>query len=221
MFTKEILGLTDYHQVYKLQVELHNAAHAAKINDKPTENHLILCEHPHVYTLGKSGDVSNLLITESFLNSVSATFVKTDRGGDITYHGPGQLVGYPVLDLDSLNLGIRAYIVSLENIIINVLKIYNIHAVTSDKAIGVWLDFDSPKARKIAAIGVKVSKGITMHGFALNINTNLNYFNYINPCGFTDKGVTSMQKELGRFIMLEEVSKRIEKEFLKTFFPLS
>ncbi len=140
-------------------------------------------------------------------------YVKTDRGGDITYHGPGQLVGYPIFDLDSFGFGIRDYVHRIENLIIEVLAEYDIKGEISDDAVGVWLDNNLPTARKIAAIGIKVSRGITMHGFALNVNTNLDYFNYINPCGFTDKGVTSMQKELGKSVDLQEVEQKIAKKF--------
>ncbi len=161
-------------------------------------NHLIFCEHPHVYTLGKSGNESNLLINTLQLQSKQAEFVKTNRGGDITYHGPGQLVGYPVLDLEGLHLGTRQYIEKMEDAIILTLREYGIESYKKSDIIGVWLaEAENLPERKIAAIGVKISHQVTMHGFALNVTTNMDYFDYINPCGFIDKGVTSMEKELG------------------------
>ena len=159
---------------------------------------MIFVEHPHVFTLGKSGKENNLLINPEFLASISATFYKTDRGGDITYHGPGQLVGYPVFDLDAQGIGVKKYIEHLEESIIETLMVFGVHTTRLTGASGVWIESGTvAPIRKICAIGVKVSRGITMHGFALNVTTNLQYFNYINPCGFTDKGVTSMEKELG------------------------
>jgi len=168
---------------------------------------VFLCEHPHVYTLGKNGQVNNLLINEDFLRRIDATFYKIDRGGDITYHGPGQLVGYPVLDLDNHGGSLKSYIYKMEEAIIQALAHYGIQGARLDGATGVWLAGNTLNARKICAIGVRASHFVTMHGFALNVNTDLTYFNYINPCGFTDKGVTSMQKELGRSVDMEEVKK--------------
>lgn len=162
-----------------------------------TPNWLILVEHPHVYTLGKSGDEKNLLLNNIQLRAKEATFFRTDRGGDITYHGPGQIVGYPILDLENFRIGLRQYIYNIEETVIRALAEYGIIADRDTKATGVWIDAGKISARKICAIGVKSSRFVTMHGFALNINTDLEYFKYINPCGFTDKAVTSIEKELG------------------------
>ena len=191
------LGLKDYKETWDLQQEIQTRLIRAKTtgSDPGGLPCVIFVEHPHVYTLGKSGLANNLLINPGFLSSIGATFYRTDRGGDITYHGPGQLVGYPVLDLDKLGIGVKKYIENIEESIILMLKDFGITASRINGATGVWID--SPPVRKICAIGVKVSRGVTMHGFALNVTTNLQYFNHINPCGFTDKGVTSMEKEQG------------------------
>lgn len=162
---------------------------------------LMLCEHPHVYTLGKSGHINNLLVDSTFLERIGATYFKTDRGGDITYHGYGQLVGYPILDIEALGLSLRGYIEVLELAVIDVLAVWGIQAGVLDGATGVWIDGQ----RKICAIGVKASRYVTMHGFALNVNTDLTYFNHINPCGFVDKGVTSMERELGSQVDMQRV----------------
>jgi lipoyl(octanoyl) transferase len=166
---------------------------------------LFFVEHPHVYTLGKSGQENNLLINSKFLASIGASYYKTDRGGDITYHGPGQIVGYPVFDLTLFGMGVKKYISTLEEALILTLAEYNIRATHLENATGVWLDAGTPLARKICAIGVRVSRGVTMHGFALNVNTNLKYFSHINPCGFLDKGVTSIQQELGYQVNIHDV----------------
>src|SRR5512145_2319046 len=195
------LGLTDYKDAWDYQQGIQDELVRAKTTGMADGNlsRLIFVEHPHVYTLGKSGDQNNLLITPVFLKSIHATYYKTDRGGDITYHGPGQLVGYPVFDLDALGIGVKKYISLLEESIIQTLALYGIHAGRLDGATGVWLIHKPPvPSRKICAIGVKVSRGVTMHGFALNVYTDLKYFSYINPCGFTDKEVTSIEKELGK-----------------------
>ena len=176
---------------------------------------VFLCEHPHVYTLGRNGQVNNLLVNEDFLRKIDAVFYKIDRGGDITYHGPGQLVGYPVLDLENHGGSLKNYIYKMEEAIIQTLAHYGIQGARLAGAAGVWLDSNTPNARKICAIGVRASRFVTMHGFALNVNTDLTYFNYINPCGFIDKGVTSMQKELGRLVDMEEV-KEVFKRNLKS-----
>ena len=198
------LGLVDYKKAWDYQEEIF--ANFLQIKSKNRElpeneqvaidNKLILCEHPHVYTLGKSGQQNNLLISDAFLEKINATYYKINRGGDITYHGPGQIVGYPIIDLERFNLQVKQYIAKLEQSIILMLKEFGIEAGRLPGATGVWLDSDNDKARKICAIGVKASRFITMHGFALNVNTNLEYFSYINPCGFIDKGVTSMEREL-------------------------
>ncbi|MBM3436074.1 MAG: lipoyl(octanoyl) transferase LipB [Bacteroidetes bacterium] len=181
-------------------------------------NYLLFCEHPHVYTLGKSGKSANLLVDENFLLSKGATFYKTDRGGDITYHGPGQIVGYPVFDLEFFGMGIKQYIHNLEEAIIRTLAGFSIKGERLPGATGVWLDVNNPaRTRKICAIGVKVSRSVTMHGFAFNVNTNLDYYGYINPCGFTDKGVTSMKKETGFEMDMEPVKKNLLKNFAEVF----
>ena len=176
---------------------------------------VFLCEHPHVYTLGRNGQINNLLINEDFLRKIEATFYKIDRGGDITYHGPGQLVGYPILDLENHGGSLKGYINKMEEAIIQTLAHYGIQGARLAGATGVWLDGNTPSARKICAIGVRASHFVTMHGFALNVNTDLTYFNYINPCGFVDKGVTSMQKELGKAVNMDEVKELFETNFIR------
>jgi lipoyl(octanoyl) transferase len=195
------LGLSRYKETWDYQEELFNKVIASKISrpgKKPVEGqHLIFCEHPHVYTLGKSGSEQNLLIDYIQLQTKEAEFFRINRGGDITYHGPGQIVGYPILDLESFGLNPRGYIYLLEESVIQTLGSYGIQAGRLKNAIGVWLD-SKKRPGKICAIGVRLSRYVTMHGFAFNVNTNLQYFDFINPCGYIDKGVTSMQKELGR-----------------------
>jgi lipoyl(octanoyl) transferase len=178
---------------------------------------VFLCEHPHVYTLGKHGQVNNLLINEDFLRKINAVYYKIDRGGDITYHGPGQLVGYPILDLENHGNSLKGYIYNMEEAIIQTLTHYGIVGARLDGATGVWLDGNTPNARKICAIGVRASHFVTMHGFALNVNTDLAYFNYINPCGFVDKGVTSMQKELGKTLCMGEIKEVLTTRFFTAF----
>ncbi len=183
-----------------------------------TQNTILFCEHPHVYTLGKSGVQNNLLVNEDFLRKIDATFFKSNRGGDITYHGPGQIVGYPIVDLEKLNLTIRSYIFKLEEAIIHAIAKFDINGTRLEGAIGVWLDVDdSTKARKICAIGVKAGRMVTMHGFALNVNTDLTYYRHINPCGFTDKGVTSMEKELCYKLDFEKVKHEVKKSISEMF----
>jgi len=221
----EDLGLIDYKDAWDYQEELF--ADYIKIKainrDLPEnqqheiEGNVLFCEHPHVYTLGKSGEQNNLLISDEFLKKINATYFKINRGGDITYHGPGQLVGYPIIDLERFHLQVKQYIANLEESIILMLHDYGIASGKLNGATGVWLDADNSKARKICAIGVKASRFITMHGFALNVNTNLEYFNYINPCGFVDKGVTSMEKELGRKVEMEEVKTILKSKMEKVF----
>ncbi len=221
----EDLGVKDYKEVWDYQeklfsevvdVKLYNRDH--KDAEKEITSHLLFVEHPHVYTLGKSGVQNNLLINDQFLKQINATFYKINRGGDITYHGPGQLVGYPIFDLEDMDLQIKSYIHNLEEAIIEAIAEYGIKGERLDGATGVWLDTKVPgKARKISAIGVKASRYVSMHGFALNINTDLTYFNHINPCGFVDKGVTSMQKELGKELDMEEVKSLLLKKISKIF----
>lgn len=199
------LGLISYKDAWDFQENIFGESLKLKANNRENpnnivipENHLFFCDHPHVYTHGKSGSEDNLLLNFIQLQAKNAEFFKTNRGGDITYHGPGQIVGYPIIDLEQFGLGIKDYIFKIEEAIISFLKEFDIKAERLKGATGVWLDTDNAKARKICAIGVKASRHITMHGFAFNINTNLDYFNYINPCGFTDKSVTSLEKELGK-----------------------
>lgn len=182
------------------------------------QNHLILCEHPHVYTLGKSGSENNLLINEAFLQKIGATYVPINRGGDITYHGPGQVVGYPILDLEQFFTDIHKYLRLLEEAIILTIAEYGLKGERYEGYTGVWLDADIPaKARKICAMGVRCSRWVTMHGFAFNVNTDLAYFNHIVPCGITDKQVTSLQKELGHEVDVAEVKEKIRKHISALF----
>lgn len=182
------------------------------------QNHLIFCEHPHVYTLGKSGSENNLLINEAFLQKIGATYVPINRGGDITYHGPGQVVGYPILDLEQFFTDIHKYLRFLEEAIILTMAEYGLKGERYEGYTGVWLDADEPKkARKICAMGVRCSRWVTMHGFAFNVNTNLDYFNHIVPCGIDDKQVTSLQKELNREVDVEEVKTKLKKHIATLF----
>lgn len=209
------LGLIDFKAAWDYQEELHAKNLYNKVNNKNVQNYLLLCEHPHVYTIGKSGKENNLLVNEEFLSSKKVKYYKINRGGDITYHGPGQIVGYPIIDLHYFRMGVKEYVLKIENIIINVLAKFGLKGELNDKNIGVWLDAGEKRERKICAIGVKVGKGITMHGFALNVNTDLNYYEYINPCGFIDKGVTSMQKELHKVLKIKNIKEYIINEFNK------
>lgn len=184
---------------------------------EPTQNHLLFVEHPHVYTLGKSGHIENLLANQDFLNQIKASFVKTNRGGDITYHGPGQLVGYPILDLDNFKPDIHLYMRNLEEVIIKTINDYGLKGERSKGETGVWLDVGKPYARKICAMGVKASRWVTMHGFALNVNTDLKYFEYIIPCGIKDKAVTSLERELGKPVPMQEVKEKVKTYFEEVF----
>lgn len=223
----EDLKKIDYKEAWEYQETLFKSLVDLKLfnRETPTEakeviSRLLFCEHNHVYTLGKSGVQNNLLINEEFLKSINATFYKIDRGGDITYHGDGQITGYPIFDIETMNLSIKDYIHNLEEAIILTIADYGIKGGRLDGSTGVWLDVGTTNTRKICAIGVKASRGISMHGFALNVNTNLSYFNHINPCGFIDKGVTSMQKELGLEQDFEAVKLNL-REKLKSVFNLS
>ena len=200
-------GLTPYSEAWKRQTELFDALVEAKQNGEPYENHIILCEHPHVYTLGRSGKDNNMLLGEEQLKAIDATLFHIDRGGDITYHGPGQIVGYPILDLMKLQISPKNYVFNLEELIIRVLAKYGIKGDRINGSIGVWLDVDKPQPRKICSIGIRITRNITMHGFALNVNNDLKYFSYINPCGFTNIAVTSIANELAHSVDLEEVKK--------------
>jgi lipoyl(octanoyl) transferase len=217
------LGLKDYKETWEYQETLFQQIIDVKIDNRrnnlttQTNNYFLFVEHPHVYTLGKSGDMSNLLLSEEQLAEKGATFYKINRGGDITYHGPGQLVGYPILDLDNFFTDIHKYLRFLEEVIIKTLAEYGIKSERSDGETGVWLDVGTPFARKICAMGVRTSRWVTMHGFALNVNANLGYFDNIIPCGIKGKAVTSMEAELGKKIPLDEVKAKILKNFAELF----
>lgn len=228
------LGTIDYKECWELQTAIFDTLVTAKTagaaerqnHDKETATGqknecrptLLLCEHPHVYTLGKSGAEGNMLMSGDFLKSVGAAYYRIDRGGDVTYHGPGQLVGYPILDLDGLGVGLKEYIHLLEQAVIETVADFGIAGGRSDGATGVWLPADATGGlRKICAIGVRSSRFVTMHGFALNVNPHLEYFNHINPCGFTDRGVTSMERELGGKVAMDEVKKSFLKHFVAVF----
>jgi len=213
-------GLIDYRECWDRQEELlEQLVRNRSVNKTPTaENYFLLVEHPHVYTLGKSGDPGNMLITEEYLKKIGATFYRINRGGDITYHGPGQLVGYLIMDLEYFHIGIREFIWKMEEAIIETIGAFGLEGARREGATGVWLDVNDPVlVRKICAIGVRVSHFVTMHGFALNVNTDLNYFHYINPCGFTSSAVTSLQKELGREISMEEVKTILKEKFNRNY----
>lgn len=199
-----------YAEAWQRQTEWFDAVIQAKQACIPYDNRVIFCEHPHVYTLGRSGKEGNMLLGDEQLKRIGATLYHIDRGGDITYHGPGQLVSYPILNLEDFSLSLKAYVHLLEEAVIRVCATYGIPAGRLEGATGVWLDGDTPRARKICAIGVRSSRFVTMHGLALNVNTDLRYFSYINPCGFVDKGVTSLQKELGHPLSMDEVKDRLE-----------
>ena len=202
-------NIIPYADAWIRQTEWFDALVRAKQAGEEYENHIILCEHPHVYTLGRSGKEGNMLLSEEQLQKIGATLYHIDRGGDKTYHGPGQLVCYPILNLEEFSLGLKEYVHLLEEAVIRVCASYGITAGRLEKATGVWLEGDTPRARKICAIGVRSSHFVTMHGLALNVNTDLRYFSYIHPCGFIDKGVTSLQQELKREVPMEEVKQRL------------
>ena len=213
-------GFVDYKKCWDYQEELLAEVIAdKKSGGKPSsKNFFLLVEHPHVYTLGKSGDEHNMLIHADFLKKIDATFYKINRGGDITYHGPGQLVGYPIIDLEYHHLGVREYIEKMEDAIIATLAAFGMEGSRKDGATGVWLDASHRvRARKICAIGVRVSRYVTMHGFAFNVNTDVRYFNYINPCGFDQGTVTSIRQETGKEIDMEEVKVLLRENFNRIF----
>lgn len=191
--------------------------HNEPLGEEDIKHYLFVCQHPHVYTLGKSGFMENLLINDERMKDLNVTFYKTNRGGDITYHGPGQMVAYPILDLEQYFTDLGRYMRSLEEAIILTLREYGIESGRLKGSTGVWLDADNANARKICAMGVKSSRWITIHGLALNINTDLQFFNYIVPCGIVDKGVTSMAKELGRAVDEEEVKRIFVEKFAEVF----
>ncbi|MEQ9263449.1 MAG: lipoyl(octanoyl) transferase LipB [Owenweeksia sp.] len=219
------LGLVDYKEAWDFQEQLFDGTIQRKFNNRkreadaqlPTHNHLLFCEHPHVYTLGKSGQEEHLLINKKQLQETGAVYYKINRGGDITYHGPGQLVGYPILDLDHFFPDVHKYLRYLEEIFIRILADYGLAGERSKGQTGVWLDSDKPTARKILALGVRASRWVTMHGWAFNINTNLDYFTHIVPCGIADKGVTSLQKELGEKIPMNDIKNKVKHYFAEIF----
>ncbi|RXG11343.1 lipoyl(octanoyl) transferase [Leeuwenhoekiella aestuarii] len=220
----EDLGRRDYKEVWDYQESLFKTVLDLKIKNRreetnlPTPNHFLFVEHPHVYTLGKSGDISNLLISEEQLKAKEATFYKINRGGDITYHGPGQVVGYPILDLENFFTDIHKYLRLLEETIIHTMAEYGLKAERSPGETGVWLDVGTPFARKICAMGVRASRWVTMHGFAFNVNADLGYFDNIVPCGIKEKAVTSLNVELGKAKVDEkEVKQKLLKHFSALF----
>jgi len=218
------LGLKDYKETWDYQELLFQKTIDLKIKNRreetllETPNHFLFVEHPHVYTLGKSGDITNLLVDEKQLAARGAQFYKINRGGDITYHGPGQIVGYPILDLDNFFTDIHKYLRFLEEMVILTLAEYGLKAERSEGETGVWLDVGTPFARKICAMGVRASRWVTMHGFALNVNADLGYFDLMIPCGIKGKAVTSLNVELGqKEVSMEEVKKKLLKHFSRLF----
>ena len=216
------LGVCDFKEAWDFQIAVFDKIISFKKSNLPDKEQpagaLIFVEHPHVYTLGKSGSESNILIDSIQMQAKRASFYHIDRGGDITYHGPGQIVCYPIFDLEALNIGLKEYIYKLEMTIIEVVEKYGLKASRFEGRTGVWFDSDVvEKARKICAIGVKASRFVTMHGLAFNVNTNLEYFNFINPCGFTDKGITSLENELGKRQNLDEVKIIVGEKMKRNF----
>ena len=218
------LDLIDYKKGWDYQINLFDKILATKSENrvnghqKATDNFLIFCEHPHVFTLGKSGDQNNLLIQEKDLHTIHASFYPINRGGDITYHGPGQIVGYPVLDLENFFTDIHKYMRLLEESVIQTLKEFGVNAGRIAGLTGVWIDFeDQERARKICALGVKTSRWVTQHGFAFNVNSDLKYFEYIVPCGIADKAVTSLEKELGTKVDIHEVKSILKNKIVEQF----
>lgn len=216
-------GLIDYKKAWEQQEVLFKENIDLKIaqrkgeTDKETKNYLVFCEHPHVYTLGKSGDENHLLLQPSFLENIGATYYKINRGGDITYHGPGQLVAYPIFDLEYFFTDIHKYMRFLEEGVILTLKDFGLEAGRVDGLTGVWIDGGTNKERKICAMGVKSSRWVTMHGIGFNINTDLSYFNHIVPCGIQDKAVTSLEKELDKKIDIDLIKAKLAKYYSKLF----
>ncbi|WP_458627641.1 lipoyl(octanoyl) transferase LipB [Winogradskyella sp. PC D3.3] len=218
------LGVKDFKATWDYQEELFKAILDTKVKNRredaglETDNHFLFVEHPHVYTLGKSGDLSNLLLSEAQLAEKGATFYKINRGGDITYHGPGQIVGYPILDLDNFFTDIHKYLRFLEEVIILTLAEYGLKTERSPGETGVWLAVGTPFARKICAMGVRASRWVTMHGFALNVNADLGYFDHIIPCGIKGKAVTTLNNELGvDSVDVNEVKEKLLKHFSTLF----
>jgi lipoyl(octanoyl) transferase len=219
----EDLGFRDYKETWDYQEERFQEILQLKVQNRrsgsehPTPNYFLFVEHPHVYTLGKSGNPENLLVSEQVLSDRGASFYRINRGGDITYHGPGQVVGYPILDLDNFFTDIHKYLRFLEEMVIRTLGEYGLSATRSGGETGVWLDVGTPRARKICAMGVRASRWVTMHGFALNVNADLSYFDLMVPCGIRDKGVTSLSAELGRHVPMGEVKQKLTAHFRELF----
>ena len=219
----EDLGLIDYKKCWDYQEDIFAKTLVLKTKNRKentsieTKNTLLFCEHPHVYTLGKSGNENNLLVNEEYLKSRGASFYKINRGGDITYHGPGQIVGYPILDLENFFTDIHKYLRLLEEAVILTLKEYGLKGERSDGETGVWFDVGTPKARKICALGVKTSRWVSMHGLAFNVNSDLSYFGNIIPCGIVDKQVTSLQKELNKKMDIKEVKNKLKNHIAELF----
>ena len=217
------LGLINYEESWKKQESIFNKIIDTKIKNRnlqkeiKTDNYILTCSHPHVYTLGKSGDEKNLLIDKNIIEKENLEFFKINRGGDITYHGPGQIVIYPILDLENFFTDIHKYLRSLEEAVILTLKEYNIESGRIKDYTGVWIDIKSDNPRKICALGVKTSRWVTMHGLALNVNTDLNFFKNIIPCGINDKEVTSISKEVGQDIKIKDVEKKLLNNLSKVF----
>lgn len=220
------LGLMDYQQAWDYQTNLFQSILDVKSQNRvlapneqlSTNNYLLFCEHPHVFTLGKSGDEKNLLVKKEELHTIEATYYHINRGGDITYHGPGQIVVYPIIDMENFFTDIHKYMRLLEESVIQTLAEFSINAGRINGLTGVWIDFeDAKKTRKICALGVKTSRWVTLHGLAFNVNTDLNYFNYIVPCGIDDKAVTSLEKELGKQLDMEQVKSILKKKLSGLF----
>ena len=217
------LGFLDFKKTFDIQKDYQNQIIETKLNNRKnnlnitTPNFLLFVEHDHVYTLGNSGNEKNLIFDKKRLYEMGIKYFKTNRGGDITYHGPGQLVCYPVIDLENFYRDIHKYLRDLEDVVINTLDYFNISASGNSEETGVWIDVGKPNERKICAMGIKVSRWVTMHGLALNVNTNLSYFNGIVPCGISGKGVTSISNELNKTINLDLVRKVLTENFLKKF----
>ncbi len=217
------IGLQDYKNAWNIQNELFQEIIDLKLENrnsdskKPTPNYFLFTKHPHTFTIGKSGDINNLLLSENQLQKKGIQFFKSNRGGDITYHGPGQIIGYPILDLDNFKTDIHIYMRNLEEVIIKTIAEYGLKGERSDGETGVWLDVGTPFARKICALGVRTSRWVTMHGFALNVSTNLGYFDHIIPCGIRGKSVTSLEVELRTKVNVIDIKQKIKKHFSTVF----
>ncbi|MDR0414285.1 MAG: lipoyl(octanoyl) transferase LipB [Prevotellaceae bacterium] len=211
------LGTLGYRKAWQMQQDLMAGLIAGKPAESPATGYLLLVEHPHVYTLGRNGNRSNMLASAAQLQAGQAELVEVDRGGDITYHGPGQLVVYPVVRLSDLGVGIREYVHRLEEVVVRTAADCGVSCGRMEKAAGVWVDANTRKARKVCAIGIRCSHAVAMHGFALNVSADLTRFNAINPCGFTDRGVTSLEKETGQKIDIEEVKRLVRRHFSDVF----